>query len=361
MTLRLQKLREQLRAREVTAALVLDPVNVGYLSGFRGSTAALVVTPERALFITDSRYTLQAQRECPGFDFSITPASSSYLETIAEEAKKLGLAQLGIEGDYLTVSQYDNLKEKLEGVELKPLTELVLALRRVKDAEEIAAIRSACAIVDRAFDFLLTGGVLRPGVSERDVAIELEYFMKKQGSEKEAFDTIVASGARSALPHGRASEKLLEAGDFITFDYGARVGGYHSDLTRTVVLGEADDRQREVYDVVLRAQLAGLGAIRAGAEGKAVDGAAREVIAAAGHGEHFGHGLGHGLGRLCHDHPGLSQRVDLKLEAGMVLTVEPGVYVEGWGGVRIEDDVVVTEDGCELLTHAPKHLIEVPV
>ena len=185
--------------------------------------------------------------------------------------------------------------------------------------------------------------------------------MKREGAEKEAFDTIVASGARSAHPHGRASSKPLEAGDLITFDFGARIGGYNSDLTRTVVLGAANARQREVYEVVLEAQLAALAAIRAGAEAKAVDAVARDLIAARGYGENFGHGLGHGLGRTVHDHTGFSTRSTVVLEAGMVLTVEPGVYLEGWGGVRIEDDVLVTHEGCEILTHAPKHLIEVPV
>jgi len=359
MTARLQQLRDRLQKENVPAALLMKAPDVGYISGFTGSAAALLVLPDRALFVTDGRYSVQAERECPGWEVAITETSAGYHETIAARVKELGVTELAVEGDYLTVLQFETLKEKLEGVALKPLGELVLGPRRVKDAEELLRIRAACAIVDRAFDFLLT--LLRPGISERDVAVELEYFMKKEGSEKEAFDTIVASGARSALPHGRASEKLLEAGDFITFDYGARVGGYCSDLTRTVVLGKADEKQREVYGVVLEAQLAALAAIRAGAEGKAVDSVARDLIAARGYGEKFGHSLGHGLGRDVHDHPALSQRAELTLEPGMVVTVEPGVYLDGWGGVRIEDDVVVTEDGCEILTHAPKELIEVPV
>jgi len=359
MAERLKKLRAQLEAQGASAALLMKAADVGYLTGFTGSAAALLVLPDRALFITDGRYAVQAERECPGFEVALTDTSSGYQEKIVERVKELGVAQLAVEGDYLTVMQYEALQAKLEGVELKPLGDLVLAPRRVKDEEELLRIRSACAIVDRAFDFLLT--LIRPGVRERDLAIELEYFMKKDGSEKEGFDTIVASGVRSALPHGRASEKELEAGDFITFDFGASVGGYHSDITRTVVLGRADEEQRKVYQVVLESQLAALAAIRAGAEGKAVDSAARDIITAAGYGDRFPHSLGHGLGRDVHDHPALSQRVELKLEPGMVVTVEPGVYIDGWGGVRIEDDVVVTEDGCEILTHAPKHLIEIPV
>ncbi|MGI8969099.1 MAG: M24 family metallopeptidase, partial [Dehalococcoidia bacterium] len=244
-------------------------------------------------------------------------------------------------------------------IELRPTEEIVETLRRVKDEGEIDLTRAACGIVDCAFEFIVT--LVRPGVSERELATELEYFMKKAGSEKEAFDTIVASGARSALPHGRASEKLLEAGDFITFDFGARVGGYHSDITRTVVLGTASERQREIYQVVLDAQQAALAALRPGMTGKEADQVARDLIAAHGYGEQFGHGLGHSLGRHVHDGGGLSQRVEMTLEAGMVLTVEPGVYLENWGGVRIEDDVVLRDNGAEILTHAPKELIEVNV
>jgi Xaa-Pro aminopeptidase len=354
---RVNQLREELRRREVPAALIMHPENVGYLSGFTGSTAALLITADRALFITDSRYTLQAGRECPGFELAITQGSGQYADRIAEEAGKLGVQEVAVEADYLTLAQFEQISKKLEQLELKPLADLVAPLRRVKDREELDRIRAACALVDRAFDYLLT--LVKPGVSERDVAIELEYWMKKHGSEKEAFDSIVASGVRSALPHGRASEKLIEAGDLVTFDFGARVGGYVSDLTRTVVVGRFTEKQREVYDTVLQAQEAAIAAIRPGANGKDVDQVARDLIAAAGYGDHFGHGLGHGIGRTVHDHVALSQRSELTLAPGMVVTVEPGIYIEGWGGVRIEDDVLVTENGREVLTHAPKHLIEV--
>jgi Xaa-Pro aminopeptidase len=359
MSSRLQRLREALAEREAQSVLILDPINVGYLSGFTGSTAALVVTPERQLFITDSRYSVQAHRECPGFELVVTPSSATYGETIADQVKGLGVGELAIEGDFVTVSQHEKLVKQMEGVALKPVEELVRGLRRIKDAGEIASIRAACELADRAFEFVLT--LLKPGAVEREIAAELEFWMKKHGAEKEGFDTIVASGHRSALPHGRASDKALETGDFITFDFGARLHGYNSDLTRTVVLGQASEKQREVYQVVLDAQLAALAAIRPGLEGKTVDAVARDRIKAAGYGDHFGHGLGHGLGRQVHDHPGLSPKIEMTIEAGMVLTIEPGLYIEGWGGVRIEDDVLVTEAGCEALTHAPKGLIEVPV
>jgi Xaa-Pro aminopeptidase len=256
----------------------------------------------------------------------------------------------------MTVRQFNKLGEELKEATLEPVDDLVSPLRAVKDEEELRRIRHACAIADAAFEQILP--LVRPGVIERDLAIELEHFMKKRGAEKEAFDTIVASGPRSALPHGRASARRLEAGDFVTFDFGARWEGYNSDLTRTVVLGRASDEQRKVYMTVLGAQMAALGAIRAGAEAKQVDAVARDRIAAAGYGERFGHGLGHALGREVHDGGGMNSRSEMKLAAGMVLTVEPGIYINGWGGVRIEDDVVVTGEGCEILTHAPKELIE---
>lgn len=356
---RLTRFRARMAEMSFPAALVLDPLNVSYLSGFTGSNGAVLSTQDRAIFVTDGRYTAQARRECPGFEIAIAPSSGAFLDAVAEQAKGLGAESIALEAEYVTIAGLESLQEKLEGTALKPVSELASPLRRVKDNTEIAAIREACAIADRSFEYLLT--LLKPGVSERDIAAELEYFMKKQGSEREAFDTIVVSGANSALPHGRPSDKLLAAGDFITFDFGARVRRYPSDLTRTVVLGAATEKQREIYQAVLDAQLAGIAAIHAGADGKAVDSAARDVIAARGYGDQFSHGLGHGLGLHIHDHIALSQRSEVKLEAGMVVTVEPGIYLEGWGGVRIEDDVLVTETGCEILTHAPKHLIEVPV
>lgn len=360
MSERVAQLRARLAQENLPGILLLKPDDVGYLSGFSGSTAALLISPERSIFITDSRYTIQAREECPGFEIAITSGGSgAYDTTIEEQARSLGAAELAVEAEYLTLKRFSQLAEKLQGITLKPVDDLVAPLRWVKDAEEIEAIRAACAIVDQAFEAILP--VLRSGITEREAAAELEYRMKKLGSEKAAFDTIVASGWRSALPHARPSDKPLEAGDLVTLDFGARVNGYVSDLTRTVVLGPATERQREVYGVVLEAQLAAIAAVRAGAEGNAVDAVARDIIKARGFGEYFGHGLGHGIGRICHDHQALSQTSTVKLQAGMAVTIEPGVYIEGWGGIRIEDDVLVQETGGEILTHAPKRLIELPV
>lgn len=359
MTLRrVVKLRARFPELDIESALILNPTNVGYLSGFTGSTAALLVTGSRAVFITDSRYRLQADRECPSFEIAITPRGGAYGETIGEQAREVGARSLGLEGDFVTLAQHEQLAKNLDGITLKPVGNLVGALRRIKEEDEIARIRAACRLTDRAFEFLLT--CVRPGRTEREVAVELEYFMKREGGQKEAFDSVVASGPRSALPHGRASERVIQAGDFVTFDFGTRIRGYSSDLTRTIVLGSASAKQREVYGIVLEAQLAALAAIRPGAEAKAVDAVARDLITARGYGDCFGHGLGHGLGREVHDHAGFSPRSEVVLAEGMVLTVEPGIYIDGWGGVRIEDDVVVRSEGCEILSQAPKELIEIP-
>lgn len=356
---RLERLRQKLREENLPAVLVQNPLNVGYLSGFTGSTAVLLVTPDRQVFITDSRYAVQSARECEGWELALTGGSGTYPDKIAEQIQALGLRQMAVEADFVTVAGLEGLQKKLEGVELKPSAELVTPLRRVKDAEEIRILRAACEIADRAFQYALT--LLRPGVSERDVALDLDYWMAKNGADREGFETIVVSGPNSALPHGRPSGKPLERGDFVTLDFGVRVSGYTSDITRTVVLGPASEKQREVYQVVLEAEQAAVAALRPGVEGKAVDQIARDHITAKGYGQYFGHGLGHGIGRHVHDHPCLAQTSTLTLEAGIVTTVEPGIYIEGWGGVRIEDDVLVTDSGPEVLTHAPRELIELDV
>jgi len=227
-------------------------------------------------------------------------------------------------------------------------------LRWVKDTAEIAAIARAVEIADAAFLHIL--GVLRPGLSEDDAALELEMFMRRAGAERLAFETVLASGPRSALPHGRATDRTMREGELVTLDFGAMWQGYCSDCTRTVVLGNADERQRHVYRVVLDAQAQALSMIRAGVACRDVDARARTVIAEAGFGEAFGHSLGHGVGLEVHEGPRLSPQEDAVLEAGMILTVEPGIYLPGWGGVRIEELVVVSEDGCRILTHAPNDL-----
>ncbi len=355
---RLDRARNLLDQHQVDALLVvkaerLDSPNLRYLTGFTGTTGAVLITPREALLLVDFRYVEQARAEAPELEVVQVPRQAS--EALAEIVRGREIRRLGFEPDGLTVRQHDELARLLQPAQMVPV-EGVDRLRWVKDPPEVDRIRRAAQVADAAFQHIL--GFLRPGVSERDVATELEFFMRRHGAEREAFSSIVASGARSSLPHGRASDKLLAAGDFVTVDFGAVVDGYHSDCTRTVVLGRATDRQREIYDLVLRAQTGALQGLRPGLTGKDADALARQIIADAGHGEHFGHGLGHGVGLAIHEGPTLSPREEAVLQAGMVVTVEPGVYLPGWGGVRIEDLVVLTPDGCEVLTRAPKQLVE---
>lgn len=353
----LQKLQHRLTDADVPALIVSDIVNVGWMTGFSGSSGVVLVTPSEARFLTDSRYTIQAQEEIstmPSFSFA---SPMSQIDFVAQHAKEMGITRLAFESENLTYSTFESWRDAMAGIELVPMRNLVSPLRMVKTADEVALIRHACGISDAAFEHVKR--LIQPGVAELDIAIELDFFMRRQGAGV-AFETIVVSGNRSARPHGRASEKKLEVGDFVTMDFGARYQGYHSDMTRTVVVGEATDRHREVYGQVLKAQLASLAMMRPGVPARDVDAHAREVFDEIGLAKYFGHGLGHGLGRLVHDAGRLSSSSDDILEPGQVWTVEPGVYIEGFGGVRIEDDVVVTETGIDILNRTPKDLLVLP-
>lgn len=349
---RIDRLHTLLTQHQLDALLIHKPENRTYLTGFTGSAGVALITGSDALLLVDFRYVEQAAAEASGWE--VVKVSRQATETVVEIARGRELRRIGFESDGLTYKQHSDLAKALQPSELVPVDGLD-RLRWVKDTEEIAHIRKAAAIADAAFAHVQS--VLRPGVRERDVAVELEFFMRRHGADKEAFETIVASGVRSSLPHGRVSDKVLGSGEFVTLDFGAVVRGYHSDCTRTVVLGEASPRHREIYELVLTAQQRALAGLRPGLTTKDADALARQVITDAGYGDQFGHGLGHGVGLAIHEGPALSPREDATLEAGMVVTVEPGVYLPGWGGVRIEDLVVITPDGCEILTRAPKHLM----
>lgn len=351
---RLEKLRNSIAAAEIDGLMVTRPENRRYISGFTGSSGALVITADKAVLITDFRYVEQAKIQAP--EFEVVMHGTPFVATLKEVLASCGVRRLGFESDHLTFAQHRSYSEALEGIELVPAEGLVEKIRIIKDAGEIEALAKAAELGDAALEEVLR--MVRPGVTERELALELEFFMRRHGADKVGFDFIVASGERSALPHGVASDKEIKLGDLITFDFGCYYEGYTSDMTRTVVLGKADAKQREIYELVLRAQLAALEAIKPGASGVEVDKVARDIISAAGHGEHFGHGLGHGVGLMVHEGPRLSPSSADVLEPGMVVTDEPGVYIPGWGGVRIEDLVVVTEEGSRVLTKFPKELIE---
>ena len=341
---------------EIDGLLVVQPENRRWLSGFTGSSGVVLVGRQGApVFLTDFRYIQQAEQQCQGF--KVVRHGQELTADLKVALAGLGIERIGLEKDYVTVGQNSKWSAALTGIELVPLEDILLALRAIKDEAELALLAQAAAIADAAYTHIL--GNLKPGLSERRVALELERHMQDLGASGISFETIVASGVRSSMPHGVASAKLLEQGDFITMDFGCIYEGYCSDMTRTVVLGTASPRQREIYGIVLEAQAAGLDGVRAGITGQEADSLARDVITAKGYGEYFGHGLGHGVGLAIHENPRAGLTSEDILAVNNILTIEPGIYLPGWGGVRIEDMVVIEEQGCRNLTASPKELLEI--
>lgn len=354
---RLRRLRERLAARKLDALLVTDIANVFYLSGFTGSTAALVVTSDRSCILVDPRYTLQAQAECANAE--VVPYSGiSTIEAAADHLRTLEIVVSGYESQNLTVASFRALRKRVgSGLSLRSTKGIVEQLRRVKDDHEISVIRTAAAIADAAFDAVLME--LRAGMTEKDAALLIDMTLRKMGADKEGFDTIAACGPNSACPHARPTDAVLKTGQPLKLDFGARYKHYNSDITRTVSIGRPSAKLKEIHQIVLDAQARAIQAVAPGKRGREIDAVARDYIAAAGYGDHFGHGLGHAIGITVHDGPAFSSTSDVILEAGMVASVEPGIYIEGWGGVRIEDDVLVTQSGFEVLTKAPKGLLRI--
>jgi Xaa-Pro aminopeptidase len=355
-------LRAVARDRGLDAVLVTNLLNVRYLTGFTGSNGALLIrTDGHDLFGTDGRYTTQAGTQVPDVELLVDRGTVSAL---AREAVRRGVGRLGYESHDLTVDGFAALQKVLTDAvaggsapELASVRRAVEAQRAIKDDDEIESLRRACAVADQALAELAAEGALRPGRTELQVGRELDARMLTLGAEAPSFETIVATGANSAIPHHRPDATVLRDGDFLKLDFGATVDGYHSDMTRTVVLGHVADWQREIYDLVAAAQAAGRAALAVGTDVVGVDAASREVITAAGHGEHFTHGLGHGVGLEIHEAPGIGPLGAGTLAAGMAVTVEPGVYLPGHGGVRIEDTLIVTDDAPELLTLTSKELL----
>ncbi|WP_026424388.1 M24 family metallopeptidase [Actinokineospora inagensis] len=352
-------LRTALRDRGLDALLIGDLRNLRYLTGFTGSNGALLVHADgddRTVFCTDGRYKEQAAKQVRGLEHLIERASALAL---AARAATAGLRAIGFESQHVTVDGLDTLTAAAAGVDLVRAAHLVETLRLVKDDTEVEALRQACAIADSALAELIADGGLRPGRTERDVALDLDRRMLAHGAVAPAFDTIVATGPNSAIPHHQPTDAVLRTGDFVKLDFGAQLHGYHSDMTRTLALGDPADWQQEIYDLVAAAQSAGTTALTPGTEVRAVDAAARQVIEDAGRGEQFVHGLGHGVGLQIHEAPSLAKTGEGRLSAGMAVTVEPGVYVSGLGGVRIEDTLVVRDAQPELLTQTTKQLMVV--
>jgi Xaa-Pro aminopeptidase len=366
MSTRLERLRAVLAERDLPALLISDPLSRRYISGFTGSAGVLLVSQAAALAITDSRYWAQIGQQAPAFALRKQTTEEPIPRLVAEAAREFGLERIAFEAAGLSYAGYQEFAAGLETlveeggspVELVPVQGVVEGLREVKDAEELDILRKAIAITDKALATVLPA--LRPDHSERQAAWMLEVAMREHGADGPAFPIIVAAGANSARPHARPGHDLLGSGQPIVIDMGALLHGYHADMTRTVVLGEPDAKFHEIYHLVLQAQLAAIGGLRAGMRGYEGDALARDVIAAAGYGDNFGHGLGHGVGLNIHEAPSLRRVVAGKeetspvLRAGNITSVEPGIYLDGWGGVRIEDLVLITEKGCEVLTGSLK-------
>lgn len=354
---RADRVAAKLAERELDALLVTDLVNVRWLTGYTGSNGLALVGPgAQRVFLTDFRYLTQAAEQvADGWQREIAPELQQAVIGFAVPAQDGATLKLGFDDAHLSVRDHTALAGRIaEGVELVAAGGIIEELRAVKDADEQARIRAAAQLADAALAEVLTRGLA--GRTERDVALDLEMTMRRAGAESVSFPPIIASGTHSALPHAVPRDVEIPKGTLVTIDWGAQLDGYASDCTRTYATGELDPRDREIYDLVLQAQVASLAAVRAGAGGRAVDAVARDIITAAGHGEHFGHGLGHGVGAEVHEGPRLSQRSEATLEVGQVVTVEPGVYVPGAVGVRIEDLAIVTEDGSDVLTSLPKEL-----
>ncbi len=339
------------------AMIVSDTKMIGWLTGFTGSFGVAIVTLNSGVFITDSRYGIQAQGEVKELDVVSFAAPRTLIELLGEQIARLEISSIGFEPS-VSFATWEQWTKKVPECLWTPQPDLLGPLRMVKTADEIAKIKAACVLADKCLENVQ--GMIQPGVSEYEVGLAIEFFFRRNGAGV-AFSPIVASGVNSAKPHGRASEKIMETGDFVTLDLGGCLDGYNSDITRTFVIGKASDRQKMMYNRVLEAQVAACEALVAGANGKDVDALAREILDKDDLSQYFGHGLGHGLGADVHDGGRLFYTYDQPIEVGQVWTVEPGVYIPGYGGLRIEDDVVVTENGPEIITHFPKHLIELGV
>ncbi len=332
--------------------LIEHPVNLRYLSGFSGSEGALLLSPEGGWFVCDSRYTVQAGKEVADL---LLVEQAQRQEAVADLVRQSGGYRVGFEASHTTVTQHQGLAARLPGVTLVGLGSELDAVRNCKDAGELEQLEQVADLASAAFEAVLPQ--LQPGIREDSFALQLEFEMRRRGADGRAFDFIVASGPRGAMPHGRASDKQVLAGELVTIDFGAIKDGYHSDETVTLAVGSINTRQRQLYQTVLDAHDRAIAAVKPGIACRDLDALAREYIKEQGFGQYFGHGLGHGVGLDIHEKPVVSPRSDAVVEEGMVFTIEPGIYIPGLGGVRIEDTVAVTSDGCRLLTKVSKQLV----
>lgn len=349
------KIRNILEDLSLDAVLVSNPNNMQYISGFTGATGYVFISNKARIIITDFRYTTQAEREAYGYEI-YTIDNNGYVEAINNIISREEVKVLGFESEDILYSTYLNFKSKLVLDDFIPIKDELTRLRRIKTDKELEYIKMAEAIGDKTFTDILS--YIKPGLTEIEIAARIEYLLKVNGGEGLSFSAIVASGINSSMPHAVASNKKIEHGDLLTMDFGCIYNGYCSDMTRTIVVGKASKKQKEIYNLVLDSQMAALNFIKAGVKGKDVDKIARDIIYNAGYEGCFGHGLGHSVGLFIHENPRLSMLEEDILEVGMAVTVEPGIYIKDFGGVRIEDLVIVTEEGHENYTFSTKELIE---
>jgi len=354
---RRDKVSELLAQQDLDALLLFGLPMIRYFCGFTGTDGVLLLSSERATFLTDSRYQTQSAAEVFA-DKKV--CYSNKLKQVVEEVKAQGYKHVGFDASSVTVAVFDEIKLiSGDDVEWSALGESLRSIRASKDADELVSLKRAAQLNKQAFEQILP--VVKPGVSERVIALELEFTLKKLGGECNAFDFIVASGKRGALPHGVASDKLLQLGELVTIDFGTRVNGYHSDETVTLAVGHVDGKLRQIFDIVLKAHDLALAAVQPGIDLRDLDAVARDYIRQQGYGDYFGHGLGHGVGLEIHEYPALSPRAEAQTVEGMVITIEPGIYIPDLGGVRIEDTVIVTADGYEALTSISKEFYQIHV
>ncbi len=349
---RLKKLRTFLSQNNVDAFLITNPYNRRYLSGFDGTSGALLIGEKHAYLVTDFRYTEQAEAQAPGF--TVHSWREDLFTEIVPLVKDAGWEKLGFEAKHVVCHNYREMEQKLP-VQLVPFEDAVEKMRMVKSNEELELLKNGARFVDSAFEYICRR--IKRGVAEKEIALELEIYLKRVGAEEPSFRFIVASGSRGAMPHGTASDKEIQEGELITIDFGGIFNGYATDMTRTVALGEPGEQKREIYELVRKAQQEARDAIRAGLKGYEADAVARDIFERAGYEQYFGHGLGHGVGLETHELPVLNRRSKTVLEPGMVVTIEPGLYIPRSMGVRIEDMVCITDKGAEVLTESPRDLI----
>ncbi|NLD34667.1 MAG: aminopeptidase P family protein [Clostridiales bacterium] len=351
---RVSRLVAEAGLKPAEAILIHKPSNIFYLSGFTGEGLLVIAQGLRAI-VTDFRYTEQAQQQAPGWQAHNISTQLNHIRLAAKLLAEQGVGAIRFEDDHVTVKSYAAMESAFDGIPMAPLAQLPEKLRTIKDEQELALIEKACSISCQAFDYIL--GYIKPGLTEKQIRLALDYQMLTLGAETIAFDTIVASGPNGSLPHAIPGDRQVQRGDLITLDFGAKYGRYCADMTRTVALGEPGDKLRHIYDTVLEAQMLCQDALAPGKDCRAIDRMARDVIAREGYGEYFGHGLGHAVGIDIHEEPRLSQTATAQLAPGMVMTVEPGIYLPGIGGVRIENSCAITQTGARSLVSAPRELI----